>query len=71
MVEIPKVSQALWQQLQVSTIEMPYFEAYLAHDVLGLFRLGLIAFEAAEKPLPTIRVVLTQKGKDLALEMKK
>lgn len=64
MVKIPKVSEALWKQLQTSSVDMPYFEAWQAHDVKALFDLGLVEFvRSKEKLQPAISVVLSAQGR--------
>ncbi|HBC44757.1 MAG: hypothetical protein UX01_C0019G0011 [Candidatus Collierbacteria bacterium GW2011_GWB2_45_17] len=62
MTQIPKISLALWKQLLKGAVEMPYFEAWQAHDVKALFDLGLIEFKRSKKPTPAISVVLSTKG---------
>jgi len=69
MTQIPKVSRALWKQLIKGSVEMPYFEAWQAHDVKALFDLGLIEFKRSKKPTPTIMVVLSIKGSWLKISM--
>lgn len=71
MVRIPKVSEALWKQLEKRPVEMPYFEAWQAHDVKALFYLGLIEFKPSKKPTPTIRVVLSAEGRKLKMSLGK
>jgi hypothetical protein len=62
MIQIPEVSQALWKQLQIGPVDMPYFEAWQAHDVKALFDMGLIEFKPSKKPTPAIYVILSTKG---------
>ena len=69
MTQIPKVSRALWKQLIKGSVEMPYFEAWQAHDVKALFDMGLIEFKRSKKPTPTIMVVLSIKGSWLKISM--
>ena len=69
MIQIPEVSQALWKQLVKGSVEMPYFEAWQAHDVKALFDMGLIEFKRSKKPTPAIIVVLSTKGSWLKISM--
>lgn len=71
MVEIPKVSEALWKQLKKGPVEMPYFEAWQARDVKALFDLGLIEFKPTKKPTPAISVVLSAEGRELKTSLDK
>lgn len=68
MTQIPAISQALWEQLQIGPVDMPYFEAWQAHDVKALFDLGLVEFKPSKKPTPTITVVLSDMGNQLRVQ---
>ncbi len=68
MTQIPKVGRALWKQLIKGSVEMPYFEAWQAHDVKALFDMGLIEFKRSKKPTPTIMVVLSPIGNQLRVQ---
>jgi len=69
MTQIPRKSLPLWKQLIKGSVEMPYFEAWQAHDVKALFDLGLIEFKRSKKPIPAISVVLSTKGSWLKISM--
>lgn len=67
---VPDYAMGLLGRLIVDGHEdAPGFEATKSRDVKFLFDAGLVQIEKSDRPSPTIRIALTEKGKKLREEM--